>query len=192
MNTEPSHAFKSEGIPITQHSPYFLKDYINPILVDNYAFYLTSISPKAVDYNLLSLLPGPTKISNLAVKNTWPNPSGLPEFHERGIELFTYPYFYRLHNNYVVTIDSGNTVLFDMGKVQEMYNSELLRFVNPLNPVHGLKELVSIPKPNFLLYEAKFDAALFREYPKFKNNGYSMSDSATIQSALDEAIKSTF
>ena len=106
--------------------------------------------------------------------------------------MFTYPYFYRIHNNYVVTIDSGNTVLFDMGKVQEMYNSELLRFVNPLNPVHGLKELVSIPRPNFLLYEAKFDAALFREYPKFKNNGYSMSDSATTQSALNEAIKSTF
>ena len=123
---EPSHLFKSEGIPTGHHSPYFLKDYINPALVENYAFYLTSISPKAVDYNLLSLIPGPTKISNLAIKNTWPNPSGLLEFYPRGIELFKYPYFYRLHNNYVVTVDSENTVLFDMYKVQRMYNGELL------------------------------------------------------------------
>jgi len=70
LNTEPSHEFTSKNIPISHYSPYFLNDYINPILEENYAFYLTSISPKAVNYNLLSLLPGPTKISNLAVKNT--------------------------------------------------------------------------------------------------------------------------
>jgi len=104
-----------------------------------------------------------------------------------------YPYFYSLHNNYVVTVYSENTVLFDMGKVRKMYNSKLLWFLNPLNhPVHGFKEIEAIPRPNFLLYEAKFDAALFREYAKFKNNGYSISDSTTIQSALDEVIKLTF
>jgi len=57
-------------MPTTHHSPYFLKDYVNPALVENYAFYLTRISPKAINYNLLSLVPGPTKISNLAIKNT--------------------------------------------------------------------------------------------------------------------------
>jgi len=192
FNTEPSHSFKSEGIPITHHSPYFLKDYVNPALVENYAFYLTSIGPKAVDYNLLSLVPGPTKISNLAIKNTWPNPSGLPKFHWSSIELFTYPYFYRLHNNYVVTVDSENTLLFDIGKVRKMYNSELLQFLNPLNPVHGFKEVEAIPKPNFLLHEAKFEAVLFDKYTGFKNDGCGMPDLTAMQSALDDIIKLTY
>ena len=106
--------------------------------------------------------------------------------------MFTHPYFYRIHNNYVVTIDSGNTVLFDMGKVQEMYNSELLQFVNPLNPVHGFKEVEAIPKPNFLLHEAKFEAVLFGKYTGFKNDGCSMSDLTAMQSALEEVIKLTY
>jgi len=179
-------------MPTTHHSPYFLKDYVNPALVENYAFYLTRISPKAINYNLLSLVPGPTKISNLAIKNTWPNPSGLPEFHSRGTELFTYPYFYRLHNNYVVTVDSENTVLFDIGKVRKMHNSELLRFVNPLNPVHGFKEVEAIPKSNFLLHEAEFEALLFDKYAEFKNGECNMPDLTAMQSALGEIIKLTY
>jgi len=160
--------------------------------VENHAFYLTSISPKAVNYSLLSLVPGPTKISNLAIKNTWPNPSGLPKFHWSSIELFTYPYFYRLHNNYVVTVDSENTVLFGIDKVQKMYNSELLRFVNPLNPVHRFKEVEAIPKPNFLLHEVEFEAVLFDKYTKLKNGGCNMSDLTAMQSTLEEIIKLTY
>jgi len=192
FNTGPSHLFKSGGIPIVHHSPRFLKDYMNPALMENYEFYLTSISPKAVNYNLLSLVPGPTKISNLAIKNTWPNPSGLLEFYPRGIELFKYPYFYRLHNNYVVTVDSENTVLFDMDKVQRMYNGELLRFLNPLNPTHGFKGIEDIPRPNFLIYEAKFEEHLFNRYTKLKNDDCSIPDLTTMQLALDQIIELTY
>jgi len=76
-----------------------------------------------------------------------------------------------------------------MDKVQRMYNSELLRFVNPLNPTHGFKGIGDIPRSNFLIYEAEFEAGLFSEYVKLKNDGCSMPDLTTMQLALEEIIK---
>ena len=79
-----------------------------------------------------------------------------------------------------------------MDKVRKMYNSELLRFVNPLNPAHGFKGIEDIPRPNFLIYEAEFEEGLFNNYAKLKNDGCNMPDLTTMQLALDQIIELTY
>jgi hypothetical protein len=89
----------------------------------------------------------------------------------------------------IYTVGGGNTVLFGIDTVRKMNNSELLKYVNPLNPDHVFNNLRTIPRSNFLLYEVQFDTSLFNGYVRFKSDKHGMPDLTTLRLALDETVR---
>ena len=195
ISTDPTYLFKTQNSK-QKHVAFYPNDYYsNNVDIHKYLVYYTSLGPKTVDYDSVGIVPG--IITKNTVLNERSKPSNLVwKYIEDGSivnansqkdGIFTYPFRYRLsnnfyHNPYVQTLDNRNTLLFDVNKIQNADNNNILQYLNPLNPKHNAHEITNLNLYDLLLYETVLDVQFLTNYARIRKN-------TTDIEALHEAIK---
>ena len=192
---EPTYRLKIQNSK-QNHAAFYLNNfYTNNINIHKYLLYYTPVGPKAVGYDNVSIVSGMitnntllnrrSKPSNLVLKYIGDGSSVTYAPHKDGV--FTYPLRYRLsnnfyHNPYVQTLDNKHTFLFDVNKVRNADNNDILQYLNPLNPKHNAYKISNLNSPDLLLYETRLEAKLLKDYARIAK------DTTSIE-ALCEAIE---
>ena len=163
--------------------------------------YITSLSPKATNFNNICTFPGvisdelsiilQSKPSNLVLKKTG---QGFGESITTCKDsIFTYPLDYRLVNNfyynpYVETLGSENKLLFDITKIRNINHHDILWSLNPYNQRYGsnIHEITELPITDFLVYEAILDAELFRLYVDALSTNRSIDNISALHEAIEK------